>query len=80
MFETENKEFMRLMGFSLYAVLDDFLSVALKRPVIDIERLDFALKGLFGHYEERGLSMNALLKEQFSAEANGMIDTFLMID
>jgi hypothetical protein len=80
MFEKENKEFFRITGFSLYSVLDDTTSVICGKPVIDIEKLDFALKSMVGHYEERGLCMNDVLKERFSAEANDMIDRLLTLD
>ena len=77
MFEKDCKEFLALTGISLRGVMIDWLSVVSGRPVIDVELLDRALHGIFGHYEERGLTMNDVLQKEYSPEARELINRML---
>jgi len=62
------EDFERIMGIPFCRVRDDFLTVVLMKPVIDILLLDRELHGQYGFYEEQGLSMNDVLYAHFSPE------------
>ena len=78
LFEKEGRQLLELAGLHLGRVMYDFLSVTLMQPVIDVVRLDRELHIRFGEYEKRGLSMDDILKTEFTPAAYDLINKMLL--
>lgn len=72
-------DFKRITGVSFGAVRDDFLTVILNRPVMDPSLFDKYLHGRFGKYEERGLSMQDVLDQNFAPEEIHLFEVLLLL-
>jgi hypothetical protein len=70
MLVSENEKLLsRFPGVRKQMFLDVALSVGFGRPVLDLQKFDGLLHGVFGEYEEeQGLSMQGLLEREFGDE------------
>jgi hypothetical protein len=60
--------------------LDVFMSMACKRPVLDIGKFDDLLHELYGEYERNdGLNMHELLKQEKGAECSTYVESLLEV-
>ena len=75
--ETLRQRFQRLLEMSLSDCIDTLTSFVAGRVVVDIIHIDGILHSRFGNYEDRGLSMNDILKEQYGEAAVQLLNELI---
>lgn len=73
-----HKLFHDVFGISLNPYLDGLLSMAYKKPVLNLEKFDAWLGGKFEDYKD--LSMNALLCKHYGEETAAKVYDLLGMD
>lgn len=69
--------FQQLLALSLSDCIDTLISFAAERVVVDIVHVDSILHSRFGDYENRGLSMNDIIKEEYGDEAVQLLNELI---
>lgn len=69
--------FSRILEMSLAACLDTWLSLASGRVVVDVLFIDEKLHDRFGDYENRGLSMEELVRDKYGDEAVKLLNELI---
>lgn len=62
---------------SLADCIDTLTSFVAGRVVVDVIHIDSILHSRFGNYEDKGLSMNDMLKEQYGEAAVQLINELI---
>jgi len=75
--ERLRRQFQSLLEMSLSDCIDTLTSFAAGRVVVDIIHIDSILHSRFGDYEDRGLSMNDILKEQYGETAVQLLNELI---
>ena len=75
--ERLRRQFQSLLEMSLSDCIDTLFSIAAGRVVVDIMKIDDVLHSRFGYYEDRGLSMNDILKEQYGEAAVQLLNELI---
>jgi hypothetical protein len=71
------KEFRRYFPVNIGRFYDGWTTVLLGRICLDVSKFDDWLHSVHGRYEDRGLSMEALIIEKYSREAWKLINELL---
>ena len=75
--EILRRRFQRLRDLRLSVCIDTLISFAAGRVVVDIIHIDSILHSRFGNYEDRGLSMNDMLKEHYGEAAVQLLNELI---
>ena len=75
--ETLRRRFQSLLEMSLSDCIDTLVSLVEGRVVVDILHIDDILHSRFGDYEDRGLSMNDIIKEKYGEAAVQLLNELI---
>ena len=75
--EQLRRRFQQLLEMSLSDCIDTLISFAAGRVVVDIIHIDSILHSRFGDYENRGLSMNDIVKEEYGEAAVQLLNELI---
>lgn len=70
---TVERKFQKSFGVSFKPFYDGMMSVIFKHLMVDIIKFDDWLHNQFGDYEDKGQSMQGLVREKYGEDAEKLI-------
>lgn len=71
------QDFQRVFHMSMVDIYDPLMSWIMQKFTIDLVSFDIQLHQRFGEYEERGLSMSDIVKENYGSEGLKLMNALL---